>query len=260
MKTRMPVKSAQTSLRLKRSGILLVCLAATLWAFTGIFWQMLVMSLFGAGALQLTFFLAIESSNAATATVLQYISPAIVVLYLAIRHRKMPRAVDIICVLLAIVGIVLIATHGNFTSLALSPAALFWGAASAFSMSFYTIYPKDLYQKLGYVFTLGFSMLLSGIALSLFVHPWTVSLSGMTAELWFYLFYIVCIGTIFPFLAYSKGVSYIGGTLSNVLAALEPLISCVAAVILFNTVFTAFDLLGFALVLGSSVALSLVSN
>lgn len=56
-------------------------------------------------------------------------------------------------------------THGNPTSLSISPAALFWGIASAFAAAFYTTYPSTLIARYGTLPVVGWSMLIGGLLL-----------------------------------------------------------------------------------------------
>ena len=52
--------------------------------------DMLLFSLIGMLFMQYGYFLAIGHSNAATATVLQYLAPVMIVIYVSIRYHKMP--------------------------------------------------------------------------------------------------------------------------------------------------------------------------
>ena len=90
---------------------------------------MLLFSLIGMLFMQYGYFLAIGHSNAATATVLQYLAPVMIVIYVSIRYHKMPSFFEFAAVLCALLGTFLLATHGNVKSLSISPLALFWGTA-----------------------------------------------------------------------------------------------------------------------------------
>lgn len=87
--------------------------------------DMLLFSLIGMLFMQYGYFLAIGHSNAATATVLQYLAPVMIVIYVSIRYHKMPSFFEFAAVLCALLGTFLLATHGNVKSLSISPLALF---------------------------------------------------------------------------------------------------------------------------------------
>lgn len=77
---------------------------------------------------QLTYFLAVKYSNAPTATVIQYLQPVIIIIWLAIAQRQWPRRIDCISIIIALIGTFLLVTGGHLGTLALTPAAIFWGA------------------------------------------------------------------------------------------------------------------------------------
>ena len=93
--------------------------------------SLLIFGLLGMLSIQYTYFAAIQSSNAATGTVLQYVGPVLIALYFACLRRRWPTGAEASAVALAFLGTVLLVTHGDWTELQISPAALFWGLASA---------------------------------------------------------------------------------------------------------------------------------
>ena len=107
----------------------------------------IIFALGGMLFMQYGYFAAIAHSNAATATVLQYTAPILIVVYLAFREKKLPTKLECIAVFGCLVGTILLATHGNLKSLSLSPQALFWGALSSLALAFYTVYPARLLAK-----------------------------------------------------------------------------------------------------------------
>ncbi|MCI5959983.1 MAG: DMT family transporter [Lachnospiraceae bacterium] len=94
--------------------------------------RLLLFSIFGMAMCQLTYFSTIECSNASTATVLQYTSPVLIMIYVSIKNRKKPTKLDILALVLAVVGTFLLATHGNIGTLALSKETLLWGPERQF--------------------------------------------------------------------------------------------------------------------------------
>jgi hypothetical protein len=95
--------------------------------------SLLFFSLFGALIVQLTFLVTIEKSNAATATVLQFLSPTIIVTWFALARKAKPTLAVTAAIATSLIGTLLLVTHGNMTSLSISSEALVWGIASAFS-------------------------------------------------------------------------------------------------------------------------------
>lgn len=60
--------------------------------------------------MQHTYFAGIGAGNAAVATVIQYICPALVICWVALRRKKVPGMGDMFAVVLAVGGVFLLAT------------------------------------------------------------------------------------------------------------------------------------------------------
>ena len=91
--------------------------------------DIIIFSLVGMLFTQYGYFAAIKHCNAATATVLQYTAPIMIVVYLALKNRKLPTLVETIAVIGCLAGTILLATHGDLKNLSLSPQALFRSCA-----------------------------------------------------------------------------------------------------------------------------------
>ena len=221
--------------------------------------SLLFFSLVGALTVQLTFLLTIEKSNAATATVLQFLSPTIIVAWFALARKKRPGVFVLSAIVTSLVGTFLLVTHGDPTSLSISPAALFFGIASAFAAAFYTTYPSTLIARYGTLPIVGWSMLIVGLMLTPFYagRGTTFVIDG---GLLLAFFYLVVIGTALTFSLYLKGAQMIGGPKASILSCAEPLSSALLSVILLGVAFTLPDWLGTLLIVSSVVLISMDSR
>lgn len=221
--------------------------------------RLLIFSIVGALTVQLTFLLTIEKSNAATATVLQFLSPTIIVAWFAIARKARPGILVLTAIFTSLIGTFLLVTHGDPTSLSISPAALFWGIASAFAAAFYTTYPSTLIARYGTLPIVGWSMLLGGlILLPFYARQGTHFMVNGSLILAF--FYLVVIGTAVTFSLYLKGAQLIGGPKASILSCAEPLSSAFLSLLLLGITFTVPDWLGTLLILSSVILISIDSR
>lgn len=102
--------------------------------------KLFIFSLCGTLTVQFTFLVTIEKSNAATGTILQFLSPTVIVTWFALTRKKLLGVFVSAAILTSLAGTFLLVTHGNPTSLSISPVALIWGIASAFAAAFYSTY------------------------------------------------------------------------------------------------------------------------
>ena len=104
---------------------------------------------------QYTYFATISHSNAGTATVLQFLAPVLIMIYLSVKNRKLPRPAELTAITFAVAGIFLLATNGRFDSLAISQEALIYGLLSAVSVVIYNLQPARLIKTYGTLLSLG---------------------------------------------------------------------------------------------------------
>lgn len=204
---------------------------------------------------QMSYLNAIHHTNAGTATVLQYLCPVLVLTYTCLKDRKKPTMVELSSIFLAILGTILIATHGQLTQLSVTPLGLFWGLFSALTYAIYIIIPVDLIHRYGSLTVMGLGMLMGGIALSLTFQTWQADLPINSGTVWG-LVGIVGVGTIFAYTAFLQGVSMVGPVKGSLLASIEPIAAVIFSIWLLQEAFHAIDLLGMVLIL---VAVTLVS-
>ncbi|MCI1747575.1 MAG: DMT family transporter [Acidipropionibacterium sp.] len=210
--------------------------------------RLLIFSVFGMLGVQLSYFMAIRTGNAAVATILQYLSPVMVILFLAIRHLRAPRRVDLVSVVVAVSGTLLIVTQGRFGTLAVPPQAVFWGLITAVCAAAYTLLPGGLLRRYGAVVVVGWAMLIGGVLAEAYYRPWReqVHLDALgVAEVVF----VIVFGTMLAFLFYLQSLRYITPTTASVLGAIEPLSATALAVAFLGVSFNLYGAVGMLLVI-----------
>lgn len=204
---------------------------------------------------QFTYLKTISYSNAGTATVLQYIGPVFIMLYVCIGQRRFPDKSELIAILLAFFGVAVLATHGDFSSLKLSGECLFWGIMAAVSLMLYSLLPRELIKKYGSIAATGWGMLIGGIAMSLAVQPWNMQ-STLTLYSFFALMGMILVGTVLSYALYLQGVNDIGSVKASMLACVEPVSAALFSFFWLKTSFSSADIIGFILILSTVFILS----
>lgn len=251
------------SVRLTMAGLLLVLYSLVRWRSGAVqtfrsgesVGAIIIFAVFGMAMCQYSYFRSIELSNAATATTLQYTGPALVLLWLALREKRMPTPKELIAVVCAMGGAFLLATHGDPSQMALSPKALLWCILAAISIAVYSVQPRGLIAEYGTIPVTGFGMLIAGLGLCAVFRPWhivgqwdAVTVIGMV--------YIIIFGTICAFCCYLEGVRRIGAAKGSILAAVEPVASAVLSVCWLGVPLIGMDIGGIALIVVAMVLLA----
>ena len=218
--------------------------------------RLIVFSLAGLMAVQYAYMVAIFYSNAGTATAIQYLGDAFILLYACCSARRLPRLPEMAELALALAGVFLLATHGRMDSMVLSFQGLFWGLCAAVALMLYTLLPAPLIRVYGSRPITGFGMLIGGVALALVVRPWEKA-PALDMAVLVSMAAIILIGTVLAFTAYLKSVSDLGGVKAGLLASVETLAAPLFAALWLDTRFVAADFVGFFCILAMVVLLSL---
>ncbi len=252
------------TVRLITAGSLLLLLAAArknidlgqIWRHPKDRRSLVLFSIFGMLAVQYTYFAAIASSNAATATVIQYTGPVFIMLYMAVSTHKWPSGFDYLAILMALAGIFLLVTQGRTDKLSLSGIALFWGIASAITLAIHSIQPVRLLNKYPSMVLVGWAMLIGGGAFIMVSNPlhvpgiWDLQTAGG-------ILFIILFGTLIPFYAYLNAVKILGPQTSGLLACAEPVSAAVVAVYWLKVPFGFTDWAGAFLIVGTILVIAL---
>lgn len=217
--------------------------------------HILLFGLFGMAACQLSYYVTVAESNAGTATVIQYTAPIMIMVYLSVRNRKIPKKGELAALVLAVAGTFLLATHGNVTSLAISRKTLIWGLASAVAMMLYNLIPGQLMNKYGTFSVIGWGMLIGGVFLCFFTKPLDVP-GVWDYQTFLALAVVVLVGTILSFGTYMEGVRVIGAAKASLFASVEPLTATIATVVWMKVDFMLIDFCGFVCIIAAVVMLS----
>ncbi|WP_461215447.1 DMT family transporter [Lacticaseibacillus sp. GG6-2] len=214
-------------------------------------WRLVVFGLLGMMPSQATYFMAISYGNAATATVLQFLGPLFIIVYLAVANRQLPRRIDTISIALALFGTYLLVTQGRLTSLALSLPAVIWGVLAGVSQASYTLLPRKLLQAFDARLVVGWAMILGSLVfwpkLAMTMPP-VLSVGNLLG-----IAFIVIGGTMFAYLLYLKSLQYIDPSATGMLSAFEPLTATVVAVGVLGTRLALPEVIGGALILLTTV-------
>jgi drug/metabolite transporter (DMT)-like permease len=208
---------------------------------------------------QYTYFAAIKYGNAATATILQYLSPVIIACYLIIRNKKIPSLQEFIAIALAMFGTFLIITKGNIHAISISELALFWGISSAFAAAFYTLQPRYLLAKYGSTVVVGWGMLVGGVAFSFIHQPWNFTGEWSITSI-FAVIFVVLFGTLIAFYCYLESLKYIQPTEASVLSSVEPLSAAFLSVLWLRVPFDMSQLLGTLCIIITIIILSFLKD
>ena len=212
--------------------------------------RLLAFSILGILLCQFSYLKAIFYTNSGMATILQYTGPIMILVFTCLRTGRLPRRNEAIAIGLAVLGVFLLATHGDVRSMVVTPEGLFWGLLSAAGLACYTMVPGQLLQKYGTMTAVGWAMFICGVVFCVLRQDWNntvpLDMGGLAA-----LASLVFLGTLVAFSLYLQGVKEIGPVRGSMLATVEPVSATVCMVVWLGTAFGIMDAAGFVCVLAT---------
>ncbi len=212
---------------------------------------------FGIGGLALvhfTYFKTISLTNVATAILLEYLAPVLVlaVSVTVLRDRwtwSLP-----VSVLLSVGGCALVVGAVGGSGLVVSPAGLAWGLASAFCFAGYTLMGRWASRRFS-----SWTLLTYGLGVATLF--WFAVLGGpgrvfavlRDPRTLAAVAFIAFTSTVVPFGAFLKALRHIRATEASVTATLEPVLAAVVAWVLFRESLGVTQMLGGMLVIAAIV-------
>ncbi|SKB46039.1 Permease of the drug/metabolite transporter (DMT) superfamily [Lachnospiraceae bacterium] len=217
--------------------------------------ETVIYGLLGVSFCQFTYFLTIQLSSAAIGTILQNTSPVFILAAGCLGRRKLPGKKQILSIVLALAGVLCIATHGNLNSLSISPAAIVTGITSAFCVMIYNVIPANLLKKYPVTLLQAWAFLMGGSFFALVFQSWKIhyvpNLIGILG-----VAFVVLVGNVLAFTSYIKGVNMIGPEKGILYSFAEPVTAAVISTTVLKSPFTIADAAGFLLIFMMLVLIS----
>lgn len=210
----------------------------------------------GMGVMNLFYFQALALTNVATAFLLQYLSPFLVLAgsALVLKERIAPRTYG--ALVLCVTGLYLVATNADPRALVVNWPGISAGLASCALFAFFTVLAKRmlaLYPPatvLLYVF--GFAAAACWVALP----PWQLFGLGWDVWTWAGIGFLVVVATVVPFALYFWGMRQLEATRAVLTLSVEAVFAAGMAWLLIGEALAPWQLVGGALVMSAVVWLN----
>ena len=213
--------------------------------------QLAIHGILGIMIVQFSYFMGIAEGDAAATTVIGYTSPAMMILYLAVRYRRLPSAAETGTVVAAVAGVFLLVTGGDIGRLSVPMSCVIWSLVSGATFVFAMIYPVRLLRLFDRFFLLAVCMLIGGISLLPVTQVIFDVGSFFTAQTWLDLIIIIGLGTIVAFFAFNVGLRWLSPEETAITATIEPVASVIFAWLIFDTHFVMMQVVGIVLVIAA---------
>ncbi|OMC82402.1 DMT family transporter [Viridibacillus sp. FSL H8-0123] len=245
------------TVRLVLAGIILLSFllitkkdVTSIWRYP-VWWRKLVIfGVLGMLGVQYSFVAAIDASNAVVATLLQFLAPIFIIIFVSISYRKWPPKYQVLGILGTLVGLFLLLTNASFETLLVSSEALLWGVVVGLTFAFYTLYPAAIMKEWGVLIVVGWGMLIGGIVLGVISRVWSSDESSLLLDpkIALMLTAIIFFGTA-AFVLFLSSMKYITAVETSVLSSMEPLTAMIISVIWLGRTLAIWQIVGIVIML-----------
>ena len=209
--------------------------------------SLLIYGICGVSLCQFFYFSTIQYSSAAMATILQDLSPVMILIVTCMQEKRLPGIRELLCIVLALGGVFLLCTHGDPSHLTVPSRALLTGVLSAVCVTIYNVQPKKLLRRYPILILQGWAFLMGSVFFSVLFRIWTIR-QVITAAGALGIAFVVLIGNILAFPCYMSGVRRIGPQKSILYGFSEPAVAAVITVTAFRQPIVPADIIGFLLI------------
>jgi DME family drug/metabolite transporter len=221
------------------------------------FRRMFVLGILGVAASNYLYYLAIQRTNVATAIILQYTAPILVLVYTVARGLQKATIQRVVAVALAVTGIALLIGIFGSGGLRLDAIGVLAALGAAFSFAFYNVGGHSILARHDRWTVLLYVILSASLFWIAVNPPWKVVAAHYSGSQWLFLLMFSLISVLAPFSLYFAGLQHLEPTRAIVVSCLEPVFSIVIAAVTLGEVMKPLQTVGIVLVLVAIVVVQL---
>ncbi|MDF2840175.1 MAG: protein of unknown function transrane [Clostridia bacterium] len=216
-----------------------------------------ILGIVGIVGVQTTYYFTVATLNVGMAIFLQYLAPAMIVVYSIIFLKEKLSATIMISLAISLLGSVCIILGRDTTaSNSLNLIGLITGLASALFLCFYTIYGKTCASRVNPWTVLLYAVGFGALVYSFVSPPW-VLWKGITLMEFAYASYLSIFATIIPFGLYFSGLRFLTPSSAGIIAMMEPVIASLSAYLLLNEKMTIIQIMGGFMIIAAVVIINI---
>ena len=221
------------------------------------FGHIVLIGILGMAASNYLYYLAIKRTNVATAIILQYTAPVLVLLYMVARGLQRATAQRVVAVLLSVAGSALAIGVVGASALRLDAVGVMAALLAAVSFAFYNIAGHRILSRYDRWIVLLYTTFSAGAFWLIVNPPWRLVAAHYSGAQWAFLAVFALVSVLAPFSFYFAGLQHLEPTRAIVASCLEPVLSILLATLLLGEALRPVQALGIVIVLAAIVIVQL---
>ncbi|MBI5475951.1 MAG: EamA family transporter [Ignavibacteriales bacterium] len=210
-----------------------------------------LLGILGAAGSNFTYYYTIAATNVATAILLQYLAPLIVLFYAIISREEKITAIKTTAGMVSLGGCYLAVAGKDFSIITINNIGMLTGFASAFCWAFTNIWLKRLLKQYNVWTSLVYAFLFASLFWCIINPPWNIFSAGYDTKTWGIFFGFAMISILIPHSLYFSGMRYLTASRGIITATFEPIVAIVSAYFILNEILNPFQIFGAVMVLAA---------
>jgi len=211
--------------------------------------RLAVLGIVGMALSNYTYYFALTRIPIATAALLIYTAPLLVLGASVVLYGESPRRSDLSAAAVTLVGAVLVVRAYEPAALQVNAAGLAAGVCCAAAFAFSSLWAKAVTPRVSPWTMLTYSLASAAVFWLPLAPPWTLLLESHPPHVWVGLGTVVAFGTLVPWAFYFAGLVRISAAHASITSTVEPVVAASVAFVVLGEALAWPQLAGGALIL-----------
>jgi drug/metabolite transporter (DMT)-like permease len=214
-----------------------------------------LLGMIGVAGANFTYYFTIKESTVATAILIQYTAPILVLAYEVIAKEEQLSAVKIIAAVLSLAGCFFAAGAYDVHVLKITPIGLLTGVGSVLTFAFLNVSMRHLVGRYSVWTVILYSLVFASIMWMVINPPWKIATHLPRPGVWGILAGFAAMSVLIPHTLYAGGLRFVVTSRAIITSTLEPIVAIVSAALLLGEYLQPVQMMGAVLVILAIVVL-----
>jgi DME family drug/metabolite transporter len=218
-------------------------------------WKFALLGCIGVAGTNFTYYFTIKETTVATAILIQYTAPLVVMLYAVWSGEERFTGAKVIAAVLSLGGCFLAVGAYDREVLRITPLGLLTGIGSIFGFAFLTVFTRSVLKTHGVWTSTFYAMLFASLFWGVLNPPWVVAAQPLTARTWGALGALAVVSLLIPQTLFFGGLRRIVPSRAIITSTCEPIVAIVSAAWYLDELLQGPQILGALLVIAAILLL-----
>jgi drug/metabolite transporter (DMT)-like permease len=220
-------------------------------------WRLAVLGIVGVAGANITYYLMIRETTVATAIIIQYTAPLLVLAYGVLSRDEGFTATKLVAALLSLAGCALAVGVVDGAAFTLTPLALVAGIGSILTFAFLTVFTRKAVARMPSWTAVLYALVFASAMWAVVNPPWVIAREAHPPDLWLALVGFAIISVLIPHSLFAAGLRSVVPSRAIITSTLEPVVAIGSAAVVLGELLTPLQVLGAFTVLGAIILLNL---